>query len=197
MLGAAQMIKTNLINKRAACRRFRQHKAGSAAAEFAIVLPVFLLTMFSIFEVGWFYYVNSIVDASVTSGARLIRTGQLQSAGGTADDQFDDLYDSICDVLGVFGDCDTRLTIEVQTYSTFADLAADTADATCADADATDIDDIPFSPGSELEIVRVRICFIYTTINPAIGINLAESGGNTRRLISTMIFRNEPYETNV
>ena len=191
------MFGRSILKSKAARRRFGRNQSGSAAVEFAIVVPVFLMTMFSIFEVGWFYYVNSIVDASVTNGARMIRTGQIQSSGGTPDDQYDILYDDICDVLDTFGDCTTRLTVEVQTYATFADLAADTSTPTCADAPIADLDAIPFSPGDELQIVRVRICYIYSTINPAIGVNLSEPGTGDRRLISTMIFRNEPYETNV
>ena len=67
---------------------------------------------------------------------------------------------------------------------------------TCADAPPEQLDLIPFNPGEELQIVRVRVCYIYNTLNPAIGITLAEPGTSTRRLISTMIFRNEPYELN-
>lgn len=185
-----------MLKSKTGRRSFGKNRSGSAAVEFAIVVPVFLATMFSIFEVGWFYYVGSIVDASVTDGARMLRTGQIQKSGGTPNDQFNILYDDVCNVLDTFGDCPTRLTIEVQTYPTFAALAADTTVPTCADAPPANLAAIPFIPGAELEIVRVRLCYIYTTINPAIGVNLSETGTNQRRLISTMIFRNEPYEKN-
>ncbi len=182
---------------RTARRRLRSDCRGSAAVEFAIVAPIFLMIMFSTFEVGWFYYANSIVDASVTTGARLLRTGQIQSSGGTTEEQYDTIYNDICRVLDTFGSCDTRLTVEVETYNTFDELAADTSPATCADAPPDQLDAIPFEPGNELQIVRLRVCYIYTTLNPAIGINLSEADSNKRRLISTMIFRNEPYERNV
>ena len=110
--------------------------------------------------------------------------------------KYDRLYDQICNVVKAFGGCENRLTIEVDTYDTFADLAADSTPMTCADAPPEQLDLIPFNPGEELQIVRVRVCYIYNTLNPAIGITLAEPGTSTRRLISTMIFRNEPYELN-
>jgi Flp pilus assembly protein TadG len=176
-------------------RRFAGDRSGAAAVEFAMVVPVFLLMMFSTFEVGWFFYANSIVDASVADAARLVKTGQIQQLAGTQQQKFDVIYNTVCDVLDTFGACDTRLTLEVQTYTTFSDLAADATPATCADAPPADITAIPFVPGIELEIVRVRICYIYNTINPAIGINLSEPGTSKRRLISSMIFRNEPYQT--
>lgn len=169
---------------------------GTAAIEFAIVAPVFLALMFSLFEVGWFFYTNSIVDASVSDAARLVETGQIQKSTGTDAEKKQAIFNAVCNVLQHFGDCTTRLTVEVQTYASFAALAADTGAATCADAPPADVSAIPFDPGGELSIVRVRVCYIYSTTNPAIGVNVAEPGTNKRRLIASSIFRSEPYESN-
>ncbi len=177
-------------------RRFAGDRGGAAAVEFSMVAPIFLLMMFSTFEVGWFFFANSVVDASVAEAARLVKTGQIQQLAGTEQQKFDVIYDTICDVLNTFGACNTRLTVEVQTYATFGDLAADVTPPTCADAPPSDVSAIPFAPGGELQIVRVRVCFIYDTVNPAIGINVSEPGTSKRRLVSSMIFRNEPYEKN-
>lgn len=177
-------------------RRFGRDKRGTAAIEFAIVAPIFLMLMFSIFEVGWYFFTNSVIDAAVADAARLVRTGQIQKGYGTDDERFDAMFAEVCGVLKSFGDCDERLTVEVSSYSTFSALAADNRSATCADSPPDQIDAMPFSPGREHDIIRVRICYIYTTLNPAIGMNLSESGSNERHLISTMIFRNEPYEKN-
>ncbi len=172
------------------------NKDGTAAVEFAIVAPVFMALMLSLFEVGWFFYANSIVDASVADAARLIETGQIQKSTGTDAQKQQAMFDAVCNVLQEFGDCSERLTVEVQTYADFASLAAASDPATCADAPQSERDAIPFSPGTELSIVRVRICFLYTTVNPAIGVNVSEAGSNKRRLISSAIFRSEPYLSN-
>ncbi len=182
--------------ERIARREFAKDSRGSTAVEFSIIAPIFLMMMFSIFEVGWFFFANSVVDATVGDAARRIKTGQVQKSFGDLEDKYDEMYEDICDVLGVFGDCTNRLTIEVDTFNSFNTLAADNTPATCADAPPDDVDAIPFNPGDELQIVRVRICYLYTTLNPAIGLNLSEPGTNKRRLISTAIFRNEPYELN-
>ncbi|MHA7873274.1 MAG: TadE/TadG family type IV pilus assembly protein [Hyphococcus sp.] len=175
---------------------FLSNKSGAAAVEFSIVAPLFLAIMFSMFEVGWFFYTNSVLDAATDRAARMVRTGQLQENGTltTPEERFDFLYDEICDVVDTFGDCPSRLTMEVQTFTTFAELAAATAPMICADSPPDDIATIPFEPGDELQIVRIRVCLIYDTINPAIGANLAEGDEGQRHLISTMIFQNEPYE---
>ncbi len=182
--------------KRSLTLRLLSNKDGTAAIEFAIVAPIFLGMMFSLFEVGWFFYANSIVDASVGDAARLIETGQIQKSTGTDEQKKQALFNAVCNVLKEFGDCSTRLTVDVQSYTDFAALAAANDPATCADAPEADLNAIPFTPGTELAIVRVRICFIYTTINPAIGVNVSEGGTNKRRLISLAIFRSEPYLSN-
>lgn len=188
-----RMCRTNRLRRRLG---FAADKRGSTAVEFAIVAPLFLMMMFSTFEVGWFFFANSVVDAAVGDAARLIKTGQVQRWGGDNQDKLDTLYDDICNVVKAFGGCDNKLTIEVKNFTSFAALAADTTAATCADAPPDEVAAIPFEPGGELTIVRIRICYIYKTLNPAIGINMSEPGTNKRRLISTMIFRNEPYELN-
>ncbi|WP_425408686.1 TadE/TadG family type IV pilus assembly protein [Hyphococcus sp.] len=185
-------------NRRLKRRRcgFRSNTDGSAAVEFAIVAPLFLVMMFSIFEVGWFYFANSAVDASITDMARLVKTGQVQGWDGDDEEKYDRLYDDVCRIVSSFGGCDNRLTLEVDTFDTFNELAADNTPPVCADAPPEDLAALPFDPGEELQIIRVRVCYLYTTLNPAIGISMAEEGTNMRRLVSTMIFRNEPYELN-
>ncbi|WDI31166.1 pilus assembly protein [Hyphococcus flavus] len=191
------MLRFNMMHKLKRRRQgFRSDADGSTAVEFAIVAPLFLTIMFSIFEVGWFYFANSVVDASVGDMARLVKTGQVQGWDGTDEEKYDDLYDRVCKIVKSFGGCENRLTLEVDTFDTFSDLAANNTPPTCADAPPEDLAALPFDPGEELQIIRVRVCYIYTTLNPAIGVNLAEPGTNQRRIISTMIFRNEPYELN-
>jgi len=175
---------------------FGADRKGSAAVEFSIVAPIFLALMFSMFEVAWYFYTNSVLDAATDKAARMVRTGQLQENTTLTSNQerFDFLYDEICDVVKSWGDCATRMTMEVQTFTTFAELAAATAPPTCADSPPDEIANIPFEPGNELQIVRVRVCLIYDTINPTIGANLSEGDEGQRHLVSTMIFQNEPYE---
>ena len=60
-------------------RRFVGDRGGSSAVEFALVLPIFVGLTFSIVEAGWFFFVNSAVDAANAKAARLIRTGQVQN----------------------------------------------------------------------------------------------------------------------
>ena len=74
--------------KRTTLIRFGRNEDGSPAVEFAIVVPVFMMIMFSTFEVGWFYFVNSSVDAATIGIAREIRTGQIKGDTSFDVDEF-------------------------------------------------------------------------------------------------------------
>ena len=203
------MMRKLIIRRLGARRRQR----GAAAVEFALIAPVFLIMMFSLFEIGWFYFATSIVDASSSTAGRLVRTGQVQrwtvnpytsTAIANEADRAQALFDGVCQTLGGLGDCGQRMTVEVESFPSFIALNAANNPPTCADATPEELADIIFSPGGELQIVRLRICFIYNTVNPLIGfhsigagVDMAEGGAGTRRIITSMIFRNEPYERNL
>jgi Flp pilus assembly protein TadG len=180
-----------------ATRRFLKNKRGSSAVEFAIVVPVFLALMFSTFEVGWFYFVNATIDAATINIARFIRTGQAQTAGYDSQADREAFFaDEVCPKLQFLVDCEARVTAEVQTFATFQELADDTTPITCRDDQPDAIDNLAYSPGSDNAIVRVRICVIYDTLNPTIGMSLAKNDAGQRRVAATYILRVEPYSKN-
>lgn len=167
-------------------------RSGSAAVEFSLVALPFLGLMMSTFEVGWFYFAASQVDAATVTTARLVRTGQVQKA----DFDKNDFFNEVCPHLRAFGDCDETLTVEVTVFSSFAALAADTAPVVCANDDPAEIAALAFDPGSDNSIVRLRVCLLYRTLNPTIGVNVAETADGKRRVFSSFIFQNEPYSRN-
>ncbi len=167
-------------------------RTGSAAVEFALVAAPFLALMMSTFEVGWFFFAASQVDAATIETARLVRTGQVQKAG------FDkqDFFNEVCPNVAVFGDCDETLTVEVTVFDSFAELAADASPVVCTNDDPAEIAALAFNPGADNEIVRLRVCLLYKTINPTIGVNVSEASDGKRRVFGTFIFQNEPYSRN-
>ena len=78
----------------------------------------------------------------------------------------------------------------------FAALAADTTPVVCRDDNPEVINAIAYDPGADGDIVRVRICLIYKTINPALGLNVSDTSNGTRRLHGSFLFRNEPFSRN-
>lgn len=174
-------------------RRLARDRRGATAVEFAIVAPVFLALVFSILEAGYFFFVTSAVDQAAARAARVIRTGQAQSAATPISRA--EFFDKVCEVVDLFGNCNTQLTVDVARYSSFAELAADATAPTCRDADDDAVNALPYSPGAERDIVRVRICYLHKSFNPALGLNLAQAADGSRKVISVTIFRNEPFNS--
>jgi Flp pilus assembly protein TadG len=164
-------------------------RSGAAAIEFAVVAPVFLSLMFGTFEVGWFYFVNSQIDASTVEAARLIRTGQAQKSNLTKEE----FYDRVCARLAALGPCDGKLTVEVKHFDTFAELATDTSSMACSDDTQAEINALPYEPGADNDIVRLRVCYLYQTMNPTLGVNLSDRQNGKRRLYGAFLSRNEPF----
>lgn len=177
--------------KRRALSVFRRSQCGSTAVEFAIVAPVFLALIFSIMEAGWFFFVNSAVQEANAAASRFVRTGQAQQ-NNVAPDEF---FKRICSVVDNFGDCDKDLTIDISRYDDFGALASDLSQPQCREADAS-VAGAQFKAadyGAERDVIRIRTCFLYQPINPALGLNLAQTADGRRKIVSVSIFRNEPF----
>ena len=167
-------------------------KSGSVAVEFSIVAIPFLSIVFASLEIGWFYFVNAAIDAVTLEASREIRTGFPQESGLDSEG----FYDEVCPKLSLFGECRDILTVEVTTFDDFATLAADTSPPTCADEDPETLANIDYEPGADNEIVRLRICLIYKTLNLKLGADLSKTGDGRRKVTSSYIFRNEPFSRN-
>ncbi|MFN3961137.1 MAG: TadE/TadG family type IV pilus assembly protein [Parvularculaceae bacterium] len=163
---------------------------GAAAVEFALVVPVFLALTFAIIEAGYLYFVESAVEAANAKAARLIRTGQAQTTGLSREAFFKE----ICDVVDIFGDCTAQLTVDVSRFSSFSALAADLSAPVCRDADPDAVKAIPYDAGAARDIVRVRVCYLHKSVAPGVGLTLEKTNAGALRMISTSIFRNEPFD---
>ncbi|MEM6415853.1 MAG: TadE/TadG family type IV pilus assembly protein [Pseudomonadota bacterium] len=176
-----------------AVSRFLRDRQGATVVEFALVSPLFFALTFAIIEAGLYFFINSAVDAATAKAARLIRTGQVQSASTTREAFFNE----VCDVVSVFGDCDKKLTVDVARFDDFADLDANQSTPVCRNSDPSlgqpDPTDMPFNPGGARDIVQVRVCYLYENFTPGIGLKLQSTGGGPKRIIASSIFRNEPF----
>lgn len=184
------------MKRRRALRSLLRNRSGAAALEFAIVAPVFMALILSTFEVGWFYFVNSSLDTALTNSARELRTGQAYKSGYTSQtmrDQF--LQQEVCKNLRFMSasKCASTVTVEVRTFPSYQALAADTTGFTCTDDLPTAQQAVPFQTGTDRSILRIRLCMIYQTMNPMIGVSLARGkSGAERRVTASYVLRVEP-----
>ncbi|MDP1737216.1 MAG: pilus assembly protein [Caulobacter sp.] len=179
MAGMARR-KTSLL------RRFAEARKGAAAVEFALVATPFLALMFGVLELGLVFMVSTTLDNAVDTASRKIRTGELQTAGGTAET----FKSAVCAEMAYLGpSCSANVHVDVRTFPKFADVAITdpTTDGAFDEAKTT------FAPGTSESIVLVRVYYEWTLITPMLNQGL-ESLSNGKRLIAaTATFRNEPY----
>jgi len=168
-------------------RSFLKDREGVTAIEFSMVALPFFILVFGIMEVGIAMFVNRLVDNSVISAARLIRTGQHADINNTAD-----FKNSICGFMPTFM-CDTdRIVLEVESVDTFAD-AGSTDSLYDDDGNLKEDDDLTYDIGGAGSIVVVKVIYKWPMMTSALNLAL-DDNGTERNLTSTMVFRNEPWE---
>jgi Flp pilus assembly protein TadG len=159
---------------------------GVAAVEFAIVGPLFLMLLLAIFELGYMVFVQSVLDSSARTAARLVRTGQAQ-AGGNAETDFETaLCNGVSSIIGC-----SNLIYQVQEFASWS--ATQTALNTPPQRDKNgNLVTAGFTAGNCGDIVAVQVTYNYKFFTPWIAQQL---GGSLQSafLMSTVVFQNEPF----
>lgn len=165
-------------------RRFVRSEHGSVAIEFALTAVPFFTLLFAIVEAGMIFFVNAELDNALNDAARLIRTGQAQTANMTSTQ----LVQNICDDVVMVSNCTTNVKIDVRTFSSFASVSFPPP----VDADGNIVNSLQFSMGNAGDIVLIRVYYIWNIVSP-LPVGLANNTAGTRLLQSSVAFRNEPY----
>jgi Flp pilus assembly protein TadG len=167
----------------------RLGERGVTSVEFAIVGPLFLMLVLAVFELGYMVFVQSVLDSSARTAARLIRTGQAQGSGNAQTDFQTALCNGASAVIGC-----ANLIYQVQEFGSWS--ATQTAVDTPPKRDPKTGQLIPaaFNAGNCGQIEAVQVTYNYPFFTLWIGQQL---GGSTQSafLMSTVVFQNEPFCT--
>ena len=168
-------------------RRFVRRQDGAAAVEFALVAAPFLALTFAILETAFVFFASQTLEAATADSARLIMTGQAQTAGFSASD----FKTQVCArVYGLF-DCANGITINVQTYSSFSGINT----ASPIVNGQFDTTNMGYNPGNNPgDIVVVTLYYQWPVYVTMLGNNLANLSGGKRLLAATAVLRVEPYK---
>ncbi len=159
---------------------------GVTAVEFSLVGIPFVLMLIGTIEMALMFTAQSVLQEATFTASRLVRTGQIQNAGG---DQ--SLFrDAVCDFADLLIPCN-RIQFQVQEVPDFGD--AEALPPAEFDEDGN-LEDQGFDPGGVSDVVMVRVVYNYPIITPMMQPLLTNNGGTTRSMISTIVLQNEPYE---
>ena len=166
-------------------RRFVRQQDGAAAVEFALVAAPFLALTFAILETAFVFFAGQTLEAAAADSARLIMTGQAQSAGFTAGD----FKNAVCARIFALFDCANGVFVDVKTYSSFASVNT----ASPVSNGQLNTGSMTYSPGDVGNIVVVSLYYQWPIYVSMLGDNLSNLNGNKRLLVATSVFRVEPY----
>jgi Flp pilus assembly protein TadG len=172
------------VSVRKALRRFHRNRRGSAAVEFALVAPVFFALLFAILETAIVFFAGQVLETMTQTSGRYIMTGQAQAASLTAG-QFKTY---VCNQIPALFTCG-NLYVDVQSYSSFSSVSL------ISHIDATNNFDttMQYSPGTQGQIVVVRLFYQWPLFVTGLGYNISNLTGSKRLLVATAAFQNEPF----
>ncbi len=138
------------------------------------------MLIFAIIELGLAFLLSMTLENALMNVDRSIRTGQLQTTGGTAAT----FRTAVCKQMVWLGSsCESSIVLDVRTMPTFADtntLPAPKANNPCWD------------PGGPSSIVLVRGYYKWPLITPLLQSAVGGKAGD-RQIYFAAVFANEPY----
>lgn len=186
-------------------RRFTSDRKGAVALEMALVGPPFLLVMLALLDFGQTLLTQSVLDGAARDAARLIRTGQVQTAG----DPIATFQTLLCSDMGALmsvATCDANVLFEVQVFASYGamNFTPCTKNNNSQSGGGTACS---FTPGTGGNIVGVQVSYPRPYIVPWVGACLSgggcwtgpastaggAQGTQTTTLVSTVVFQNEPF----
>jgi Flp pilus assembly protein TadG len=164
-------------------RRFRRHRRGSAAVEFALVAPIFFALLFAIVEVALMFFASQVLETVTQASARYILTGQAQGASMTQG-QFKSY---VCGQIPALFSC-ANLKVNVQSATSFSAITiTNPIDANCNFVGAQN-----YCPGNSSQPVFVQLSYQWPVFVTGLGFNMSCGSSNARWLTATAVFQNEP-----
>ena len=169
----------------------------------ALVGPLFFLLLLTIIDLGLMLTNQSLLDGAARDAARLIRTGQVQTANSPIS-AFQNLLCADMSAVMSSATCTADIIFEVQTFSSFGSVSFTPCVLNNNQTGTGTV--CSFNAGAGGDIVGVRATYSRSFIVPWIGACLtggscwtggttggSNPGTGTVKLVSTVIFRNEPF----
>jgi Flp pilus assembly protein TadG len=180
-------IRTGFEHFKAAAliRRFIAQSEAATTVEFAFLAAPFVAILFAILQTALVFFAGQTLETAAATSARLILTGQAQTAGWSAA-QF---KSQVCNSIHGIFNCNNGVYVDVETYPSFA--AVNTGMPITNGA--LDAAALGYNPGGPGDIVMVRLYYQYPVFVNLLGFNLGNLTGGYNLFAATAVFRNEPY----
>jgi hypothetical protein len=160
-------------------------RSGSAAVEFALLIPLVLSLLFSVFEAGWIMTQSVMLDRGLSRASRAVQIG-------TTSMDYAAYKQKVCDEALLLANCAASLRLELTPIDTAADFP--TTETPCIDRSVA-IDPVTtYHSGQRSQLIFARACFVVDPLVPGIGYGLSvpKDATGAIRLTASFAFVNEP-----
>jgi Flp pilus assembly protein TadG len=174
-------------------RHFALCRKGAAALEFALIAAPFLALLVALFQTALVFFAGRVLDEVTEEASRYILTGQAQQANMTQA-QFQNYLctgTNTATLVSALFNCN-NLMISVENYSDFSSANVTTPTLTYNGSGAVS-NTWSYSPGTPGSIVVVQVMYQWPIVLGPLGFNLSNLANGDRLLISTAVFKTEPY----
>ncbi len=169
------------------CRCFAFCDTGGAAVEFALIAPAFLALLAALFQTVLVFFAGRVLDETTEQASRYILTGQAQKSNMSQAD----FATWVCGKTFALFNCNNFM-INAQSYSDFGSANTDVPTITF-DKNGQISNTWNWSLGSSGDIVVVQVMYPWPVVGGPLGFNLSNLANGQRLLVSTAVFRTEPY----
>jgi Flp pilus assembly protein TadG len=161
--------------------------SGATAVEFALVAAPFIALLVAILQTMVVFFAQRLLDEVVSQASRTIQTGQAQTSGLTQS-QFTNW---VCQKTVILFTC-ANYMVNVQSYSSFSSASTTTPTLTF-DSSGNVTNTWNYALGSPGDIVVVQVLYQWPIILGPLGFNLSNLANGNRLLVSSNVFKREPY----
>ncbi|APG12686.1 Flp pilus assembly protein TadG [Bradyrhizobium sp. JR7.2] len=168
---------------------FAGDSRGATAVEFALVAAPFLALIIALIQTFLVFFAQQMLETVVRQSARLVMTGQVQSA------QMNQAVfkQKVCDQIVILFNC-SGLMVDMQVATSWS--SANTATPTLTfDGSGNVTNSWQYNPGDSGDIVVLRVMYVWPVVLGPLGFNLSNLSNGNRLLMSSAAFQNEPGAT--
>jgi Flp pilus assembly protein TadG len=170
-------------------RRFRHNNDGATAVEFGLVATPFFMLMMAIFELAMLLWTNQVMEEAVFQSSRVILTGEAMTLYPNPATAVAAFKSDVCTRLTLVSNCNTRLSVDVRTYTSFATATANQP----VSGGVLDTSGFGYQPILPNQIAVVRAVLSYPIVLSSWNKVFSDLANGERALMATLAFRAEPF----
>lgn len=176
-----------------ATRIFFRCTKGATAVEFALVAGPFIALVVALFQTILVFFSSAVLDEVTEEASRYILTGQAQTSNMTQAGFANYVCTSsnTAGLVSALFNCN-NLMINIQAYSSFSAANASTPTLTF-NGNGTVSNTWTYGTGNPGDIVVVQVMYQWPIVLGPLGFRLSNLSNGNRLLVSTAVFKNEPY----